>query len=557
MCHRRVDGLQLRLKVSGLMAGYGKMPHSMFPFRIKLNPWWRSLLAALVRVTLVVASLQAVAQGDNALHRGLGPDPDSLDPHLARSVSSLNLIRDLREGLMSFDAAGDVVPGVALAHVREADGLVYRFQLDPAARWEDGQPLTAADFVRSLRRAFDPATASPTASLLEAIGNGADILAGRLPVTQLGVSALSDHELELKLDRPLPWLLELLTHPVSFPLPEMLEGEPRDWPGNGPYRLIEAVPRNRYSLEKNPHYPDAADVGPDSVHWYPISDAHAELARYRAGDLHITETIPAGRLEWLQANLTPGELRIAPYQGSYFLGLNLRQPPLDASPQLRRALALAVDRDVLTRQVLGGGQSPAWGVVPPGLGLETPQASGDQADRIARARKLYRDAGYGPRRPLRLELRYNTSPTHRRTAIAVAAMWKQVLGVRTRLINEEWKVFVSNRSLGRVTEAFRGGWIADYADPHSFLALFESGNPQNWSGYSNERYDRLLEASATARGAERMQLLGTAQALLLEDQPIIPLYYYASRHLVKPSVRGFLDNPRDVHLSRHLRLVPE
>ena len=509
----------------------------------------------MLAVVLLALPILAFAAAPDTLHRGLGPDPDSLDPHQAQSVSALNLIRDLREGLMTFNAAGEVTPGVALEVDRAANGLSYRFELNPAARWSNGQPLTAVDFVRGLRRAFDPATASPTATLLERLKNGRAVLAGAVPPDQLGVQALSDHRLLIELDEPLPWLLELLTHPVSFPLPEDTVGEPREWASNGTYRLTAAVPRNRYSLIRNPHHPDAAQVPIESVTWYPISDANAELARYRAGDLHITETIPAGRLTWLQKNLAPAELRIAPYQGSYFLGLNLRQPSLASSTQLRRALALAIDRDVLARQVLAGGETPAWGVVPPGLGLDPASPPADsQALREEQAQALYRRAGFSPDRPLRLELRYNTSPTHRRTAIAVAAMWKQVLGVHTRLINEEWKVFVHNRRLGRVTEVFRGGWIADFADPYSFLALFETDSPQNWSGYSSRTFDQLLDASATAAGPERRELLAQAHAVLLADQPVIPLYYYASRHLVKPFVGGFHANARDVHLSRHLRL---
>ena len=244
--------------------------------------------------------------------------------------------------------------------------------------------------------------------------------------------------------------------------------------------------------------------------------------------------------------------------GSFWLGLNLARPPLADRPELRRALSLAIDRETLTRVVMGAGEQPAWSLVPPGLAGYTPPPepakSWSESDRIARARALYARAGYSKEKPLRLQLRFNTSATHRRMAVAVSAMWKQVLGVRTELIHEEWKVFVNNRRQGTLTQVFRGGWIADYADPVSFLDLFRSGDPLNSSFYANPAYDELLDRAAQRDGSQRLELLRQAELLLLRDTPAIPLYTYVSRHLVDPRVRGFVDNARDVHLSRHLDL---
>ena len=194
--------------------------------------------------------------------------------------------------------------------------------------------------------------------------------------------------------------------------------------------------------------------------------------------------------------------------------------------------------------------------MPPGLtGYEPERASESrltQEERERIARSLYRDAGYGSGKDLRLELRYNTSSLHRRMAVAVAAMWKQVLGVNTTLINEEWKVFVNNRRQGVLTQVFRAGWIADYADPGSFLDLFRGGNELNTTFYEDQRFDALLEDADLQLGSRRMQLLQQAESLLMRDMPVIPLYYYVSRHLVKPGVTGFHDNVRDIHLSRYL-----
>jgi oligopeptide transport system substrate-binding protein len=249
-------------------------------------------------------------------------------------------------------------------------------------------------------------------------------------------------------------------------------------------------------------------------------------------------------------------LRISPYLGSFWLGLNMQHKELGGSSSLRRALALAVDRSTLVRVVLGAGELPAWSIVPPGMkGYTPPQMSFAEVDQKARedeAQKLFAQAGYGRDNPLLLELRYNTSGLHRRIAVTVAAMWKQVLGVNTELVNEEWKVFVNNRRLGIVTEVFRGGWIADFADPSSFLDLFVSGSELNNTFHSDSTFDRLMTAATEATGSERLTGLADAEARLLESMPVIPLYYYVSRHLVRPGISGYVDNVRDIHLSRYL-----
>jgi oligopeptide transport system substrate-binding protein len=259
----------------------------------------------------------------------------------------------------------------------------------------------------------------------------------------------------------------------------------------------------------------------------------------------------------LRENL-PDELRVHPYLGSFWLGLNLNHAALGGSRELRRALSLAIDREIVVRTVLGAGEVPGWSIVPPGIPgyspAVMPQSGLSQAEREQEALRLFRQSGADRNEPLLLELRYNTSGVHRRVAVAVAAMWKQVLGVNTELVNEEWKVFVNNRRMGVVTEVFRGGWIADYADPTSFLDLFISGDSMNNTFYRNPAFDRLMAEAGAAAGAQRMERLQLAEAQLAEDMPVIPLYYYVSRHLVRPRVSGYADNLRDIHLSRYLQL---
>jgi oligopeptide transport system substrate-binding protein len=507
-------------------------------------------------LTLVIILLSGPAEADTIIWRGLGPEPDSLDVHQAQGLAAVNLLRDLREGLLTFDAEGELINGVAESWDIQDGGLRYRFELREDARWSDGEPVLANDFLRGFRAAVDPATAAVTAGLLAPIKNAETVLTGGLSPDDLGVAVLSERVLEITLSRITPWFPEILAHPVSYPV-HARRGNVAELEVNGAYRLTEWTPNAIIRLEKNPHFHSAASVATRTVAYYPIEQPAAELARYRAGELHITETIPAGRHDWLQENY-PDELRIFPYLGSFWLNINLRHQELGRSADLRRALALAIDRDILTRVVTGAGEQPAYSLVPPGMkGYEPatmPESQLEQDQRETLARELFARSGAGRPGTLRLQLRYNTSGVHRRMAVAVAAMWKQVLGVETELFNEEWKVFVNNRRLGIVTEVFRGGWIADYADPGSFLDLFRSNSEMNFTFLENEEYDALFQQAELAQGTERLGLLERSEALLIREMPAIPLYYYVSRHLVQPGVRGFVDNVRDVHLSRYLSL---
>jgi len=509
-------------------------------------PVW--LLCAL----FTVCTLSAQAE---LLRRGLGPEPDSLNIHQAQGLAAINLLRDLREGLITFDAAGKLVPGLASSWQILDAGKRYVFTLRADARWSNGDVISAADFVRAWRQALSPGTAAVTASLLLGIRNAREVLRGNLPATDLGVEALTGDRLQVTLEKPEPWFLEILAHPVSFPLHASMGDDGQQDPVNGPFLLAQWTPRSVIRLQRNPDFHAAAEVALDAVEYYPIEQPTAELARYRAGELDITETIPAGRFGWLKENFA-ADLHISPYLGSFWLGLNMHQRELGRSVELRRALALAIDRQTLVRVALGAGELPGWGVVPPGMGSYRSQrmalAGASQAEREAEAKRLLLAAGFGPGRPLLLQLRYNTSSLHRRIAVTVAAMWKQVLGINTELINEEWKVFVNNRRLGVVTEVFRGGWIADYADPTSFLDLFLTGSELNNTFYSDREFDHLMEMAGEAAGSKRLTLLQKAEARLLDTMPVIPLYYYVSRHLVRPDVGGFIDNIRDVHLSRYI-----
>jgi len=516
------------------------------------------ICANVMAVLVLVLSCQALLAAD--VRRGLGPEPDSLHIHHAQGLAAINLLRDIREGLVTFDENGELVPGQAASWQVLDGGRQYRFQIRPDARWSNGDPVIAEDFVRAWHRAFTPETTAATAGMLKDIQNADEILKGESGVESLGIVAVEPGVLDILLDEPAPWILEILAHPVSYPLHVDMQDDALRAPVNGPFVITEWIPRASLKLGRNPSFHAADTVQVETIEYFPIEEAAAELSRYRAGELDITETIPPGRFAWLKENMAD-DLRVYPYLGTFWLGFNFHHSALGSSKDLRIALSLAIDREILVRTVLGAGELPGWSIVPPGISGYQPsvmsQSGWSQEEREAEAVRLFRRSGVDRLESLRLELRYNTSGIHRRVAVAVSAMWKQVLGVNTQLVNEEWKVFVNNRRMGVVTEVFRGGWIADYADPSSFLDLFMSGNGLNNTFYSGAEFEVLMKSAALASGEARMMLLQRAEAQLVGDMPVIPLYYYVSRHLVRPRITGFSENVRDIHLSRYLGVKSE
>ncbi len=500
------------------------------------------------------------------VHRGNGEEPQTLDPHLAEGVPSSNILRDLFEGLTTTAPDGRIVPGTARHWNISRDGLTYTFFLDPDGRWSNGEPVTAGDFVWSWRRAVDPATGASYSRMLSPIVNAEAILAGEMPPEALGVEALNDMTFQVELEDPTPYFLGLLTHSTSYPVHrESIEehGDSHVRPGNlvsnGAFTLADWRGRSNIELVKNPHYRAADEVVVERVVFYPLEDENTEFNRFRAGDLHWTYQVPNSQFRWLEQNM-PEALMVAPWFGTYFFSFNLTREPFEDNLALRQALNLAVDREILTEQVSRFGEIPTFNLVPPGLpeyeSPETPWAAMTQQEREAEAQRLYREAGYSEQRPLEVELRYNTSENHRKIAVAVAAMWKQVLGVRTRLINEEFRVFLQNRAQRRVTEVFRSGWIGDYQDAFTFLELFHSEHGRNDAGYDSERYDRLLERIASERiPASRRNLMAEAERMILAEQVILPVYNYVTKRLIDPRLKGWEENVMDQHLTRHMFLV--
>ena len=504
-------------------------------------------LAALAG--LLLAAVTQVADAGQVLRRGNSVEPETLDPHRARGVSASNVLRDLYEGLTTESPSGEIVPGTAERWEVGDDGRLYTFHLRADARWSNGDAVTATDFVDSLRRLRAPATGSAVAQILAVIESE---------------EAADAQTLRVRLHAATPRLPALLSHPAAFPVhASNLAGarfEPGALVGNGAYRLAAWVAHAQITLERNPGYWDRANVAVDRVMFYPTENPASELKRYRAGELDWTDTIPVSQARWVKGNLA-SELHVAPYLGVYFYGFNLTRPPFKDNPALRRALALAVDRETLAARILATGETPAAGWIPPGIADYTPQrpewADWTAERRLAEARRLYAEAGYSGDRPLDVELRYNTGDNHKRVALAVAWMWRQALGVKTHLVNEEYKVFLQNRRSRRVTQLFRADWIGDYDDAASFAERMLSDSGLDDTGYASPRYDALVRQAAGEGDPQRRRaLLEESERVLLEDLPVLPLYFYVSKHLVKPYVTGWRPNIMDHHYSRYFQVLP-
>lgn len=525
----------------------------------------RAALAALAAALLAAAcgGPESGAPGGQAiLDRGLGGEPESLDPHRARSLQANHVQRDLGEGLTGYSAAGELEPRAALSWNVSEDGRTWTFHLRPGAQWSNGEPVTAADFVYSFRRLVDPETAAFYSQSVIDVENASAILAGELPPDALGVSAPEPLTLVIRLERPTPYFLALLTHPSMFPVyrASVESGERYARPGNlvtnGAYRLVRWEVGSLIELERNEHYWDAADTAIERVRWHITPEPLAEVNRYRAGELEVTDTVPPEAFADLRAE-RPDELRISPYLAVYYYGLNLTRPPFRDQPLLRQALSMAVDREVLAGQIVGRGESPAYSWVPPGVAdYESPRppwADLSREERHARARAVYAQAGYGPANPAKIEIRYNTSDTHQRIALAVQSMWRDVLGVETTLVNEEFQVLLSNMRAKEVTQVFRSSWSGDYNDAHTFLHVMMSDAPSNMTGYASEEFDSLMQRAAAEPDPERRRRrMQEAESVLLADYPVIPLYFFVSKHLVSPDLEGWGDNVLDYHYSQHL-----
>ena len=501
------------------------------------------------------------------LVRNNGSEPASLDPHKVESDVEFNIISDLFDGLVSVSPAGEIQPRLA-EKWENKDNTVWTFHLRPGIIWSDGTPITAEDIVWSWQRLVDPKTASPYASYPGSmrILNGTDIAEGKKAPESLGVKAINDSTLEVTLTQPNAAFLAMLAHPSLVPIDKVLVGrfgdkwtKPEHFVSSGAYKLSQWVVNERIVAVRNPKYWDNEHTVINKVTYLPISSEAADVNRYKAGEIDIVYTVPINQFAQLKKTLG-SELDVSPQLATYYYQFNTTRPPFNDA-RVRKALNLALDKDIIADKVLGQGQRPAWLISQPDIGgvkLQNPDyASWPMDKRIAEAKKLLAEAGFNDSHPLSFNLLYNTSESHQRIAIAASSMWKKNLGVEAKLQNQEWKTMLDTMHTHNF-DAVRYAWIADYDDAATFLNTFRTGDSQNTTQYSNPDYDRALVNAAKSKTAEeRGKFYQQAEDLLGRDVPAIPVYHYVRTHLVKPGVGGFTPDKlgyyytKDMYIKKH------
>jgi len=509
-----------------------------------------------------------IGNREQVFHRGMGSDPKGLDPHITTGVTAFNVISTLLEGLVSphpEDVSTRPVPGVAESWDISADELEYTFHIREDARWSNGDPVTAGDFVFSFERILSPKLGSEYAYMLFCMKGAEDFNSGKITdFSQVGVKALDDHALRIALNSPTKYFLSLLMHHSWFPVhpPTILAHGPIDhrisewtdpehYVGNGPFTLKSWEPGKKLVVVKSRTYWDRDAVRLNEMRFYPIGDHTAEERAFRAGQLHVTEVVPLDRIQYYLED-QPRLIRVDPYLGTYYYLFNVTRPPMD-NVNVRRALAMAIDREKLVRFVTKGGEEPAYHFTPPDTAGFTSRAR--LAHDVEEARRLLAEAGYpnGEGFP-KVELLYNTSDAHLRIAEAIHQMWKTTLGIDVEMVNMEWKVYLAaTRELKY--DVARAGWIGDYIDPNTFLDMWITGRGNNRTGWSNEAYDGLLASAARELDEKkRHEYFQQAEQILAEQAPIMPIYFYRSKSLVQPSVRGWNPSLLDIHPAKHLYL---
>jgi oligopeptide transport system substrate-binding protein len=532
----------------------------------------KGLIAALAFMCGTLCVL-ASASAEMVWHRGALGDPGSLDPHKATTKIESHVLGELFEGLVSRDAFGALIPGVAKRWDISPDGLVYRFELREDAKWSNGDRVRPQDFIFAFRRLMAPETGAPYANILYTLKNAEKVNRGLVSAQSLGVRALDDFRLEITLEHPAPYFIDQLTHMTAKPLHKAsmeaqggsLSASPFAHPEllvtNGPFRLKDYTPNDSIVLVKNEFHYDAAKIALDREIFHPIEDRAAALRRFMAGEIHSYDDVPAEQIAFVRARL-PDSFRVTPSLAGYYYAFDTRHPPF-SDKRVRQALSLVIDREFLAESIWGGTMDPAYSFVPRGIAAYgTPETLAlkdtNLFEREDEARRLLREAGYGEGwKRLEVEIRFNNSENHRATAVAIADMWSD-LGVTTRLLATDATSHFAFLREKAPFDVVRFGWFADFPDAENFLFLAESDNKAlNVANFSNAAYDSLLEASRRERSATtRSTLLHEAEALLVEEQPYLILMHYRSSHLLSPKLHGFEPNVLDVHYGRYVSVEP-
>lgn len=544
------------------------MTNSLFNFQVT-NHYQRLifLFFSILALSACGPKETRVEQGNrlSEFHAANGSEPQSLDPQVSTGVPENNILMAMFEGLVSSHPEKlTPVPGIAERWEISDDGLIYTFHIREDARWSDGAPLTAEDYHWSWKRSLDPKMGNEYAYMLFAIKNAEPYGTGKIrDFSQVGVRVIDTHTLEVELENPTPYFLQLLDHHSLYAVPKqsiLAHGEMidrySDWtrPGNmvssGPFRLAEWKIYHYVKLEKNPHYWDADNVKLNAIYFYPIEHYSTEERMFRVGQVHKTYQIPLDKIPEYRKNHAD-LLRLEPYLGTYYYQFNLTRKPFD-DVRVRKALALAIDRDAIVNSVMFESVDPGLTLTPPGVaGYEPPVLVGFDPEQ---AKQLLAEAGFpnGEGFP-KVELLYNTNESHRKIAVAVQQMWKKYLNVDIDLVNQEWKVYIDSRNRLQYDIA-RAGWIGDVVDPMNFLDLGLSSNGNNRSGYKRPEYDNFIlnKIPQSQSLEERNQNFYEAETMIMTDLPFVPIYTYKTKYLLDPSVKGFHSNYLDKYYWKYV-----
>ncbi len=497
---------------------------------------------------------------------GNGSEPQDLDPQVCTAYSDYNVLIALFEGLTCIDeATSKAVPGAAERWEASPDGLSYTFHLRPGVSWSNGDPLTAEDFAYSIRRALSPRLASEYSYLFYAIRNAEAFNTGRIAdFSAVGVRVVDPRTLRLDLEHPCPYLPALAAHQAWFPVHRptiekfgAFERRGTAWTrpgsliGNGPFLLGEWTPNARIVVVRNPRYWDAAKNRLNSVIFFPNDNIATDESDFRSGQLHITWDVLPDRIEHYRKS-APKLLRIDPLSDTSFIRFNVKRPPL-GDRRVRQALSRAIDRAAIARDVLHGSRTPAFALTPPDTAgyASAAQAPAD----FASARRLLAEAGYpGGRNFPRLEIQMNTDSVNTKVFEAVQEMWRRELGISVSLVSVDFRVWLDNqRSL--TYQVSRGRWVGDYDDPSTYIDLFRSDSGNNQTGWADREYDRLDdEAKATVDPVRRYAILQRAEARLLDEAPIAPLFFGTRSYLIQPCVRGWVPSLLGIHRYQYVWL---
>ena len=501
-------------------------------------------------------------------HHGNGSEPQGIDPHIVTGVPEHHILISLCEGLTipnpNPDDMNGYMAGTAESWSVSEDGKEYIFNINKNARWSNGEPVTANDFVWSWKRILTASLGSQYPDMLYYLVGAYEYHNGLTDdFSQVGVKAIDQKTLKVNLKNPTPFFLGLLSHYSTWPVHKEtvlkygdIDDRNGEWtrPGNfvcnGPFQLKSWELNNKIVVEKNPYYYDASIVKLNEIHYYPVSNVMTEDRMFRAGQLHLTSTLPSQKCPiYIEEN---PNLRIDPYMGTYFYRINTNHEALK-DVRVRKALAYSIDRELLVNKVTKCGQIPAYSFTPPGSNGYEPKTQIPFDPELAKS--LLEDAGYSDENPFpKLEILFNTNEDHRKIALAIQQMWQVNLGIEIELVNQDWKVYLNREMIGDF-QISRAGWIGDYEDPNTFLDLMRPNRGNNKTGWENKEYDELVEKANTINNqSERYEMLYKAEEILIDNMPIIPLYTYVRSYQLSPDVKGFNPHILDHHHPKFIYL---